>query len=437
MAPASLRPLRHRSFRLLFAAGTVSNIGTWLQTVAIGALVTDLTGQAAWTTLAAAATFLPIGLLSPVGGALADRVDRRRFLLGANVVEASLATALAVVVGTGRASAGVLVLIAALAGCVGGLKLPFYQSLLPDLVPDRADLLAAISLNSAQYNLGRILGPSIAAAVIAIGSFSLAFALNAMTFFAVITALALVRIPHRPPSERVGLFRSIRLGGRAARAEPGCRSAILLIALVALLVAPFIALIPAVAASLVDGGAKATAKATGLLTTAQGVGAVVGALALAPLAVRYGRRRMLVVNLVATPVAVSVYALTPSLGTAIAALAAVGALYIGVLSGLSTVVQLRAPEAYRGRILSLYMVSLGCFYPVGALVQGVTADRIGLAPTTVVTAMLLLAALAAIALLRPATFAALDDPDQVSPATEAAVAEAPVPSPEPSAPATR
>jgi MFS family permease len=395
----------------VWGSNAVSNIGTWMQTVAVGALVTARTGQASWTGLVAAAAFLPLAILSPIGGALADRHDRRRWLIGANLVSAALATLLALLSAAGRASPGTVTLVVFLSGCTAAIAIPFQQALLPDLVP-KEDLLAAVSLGSAQYNLGRVVGPALAGGLIAATSFTWAFAVNAASFFAVIVALAILDLPARGhiDDDPGGLWTRIREGARAALAEPGCRSALLLIAVAGFLASPFIALIPAKAAEVVGGGAKSTASGTGALTTAQGVGAVLGALAVAPMALRYGRRRLLTFCLIATPVALMAYAAAGTLVLAVIALSIVGAMYIGVLSGLGTVIQLRAPTQYRARILSLYTVALGSLYPLGALVQGVIADRLSLGVATAGAAAILIVVIGLLSVTRPQILAALDDP---------------------------
>lgn len=406
----SLRALRHRDFALLWAGGLVSNAGSWMQTVAVGALVVEATGQALWAALVAVAAFLPIGLFAPVGGAIADRVDRRRAVIILDGVEGVLAAVLAVLAATGRATPGTVIAVVLVAGCSSAVRFPFQQAVLPDVVP-REDLLAAVSLGAAQFNLGRVVGPALAGIVLAAGSFSLAFAINAVSFLAAMAAFALVRLPPRAaPTEEGGLIQRISAGARAARAEPGCRAAVAVIAIVAFLASPFISLVPAVADRLVDGGARATATATGALTTAQGIGAVLGALALVPMADRFGRRRALLASLLGTPLALCAYAWAPNLAVATVVLAVVGALYIGVLSGLSTTVQLRAPEEYRARILSLYMVALGLVYPLGSVVQGAVADAVGLPETTTAFALVLVAVLVALRFVRPSVLMSLGDP---------------------------
>jgi MFS family permease len=403
---ASLRPLRQRDFALVWAAALVSNIGSWMQTVAVGVLITDLTGQAKWTGLVAAAAFLPLGLLAPVGGAMADRVNRRRWLILTTVGETAFASGLALLTATGTENPAAITVLVLAGGSMTALGLSAFQAVLPDLVP-REDLLAASSLGLAQFNLGRVVGPALAGLVLAAASYTWAFAINAASFGAVILALLAVRLPPGAPNaEPGGLWRRIASGVRAARAEPGCRLAITAIAVVALLLSPFIALVPAVARNVFGNPETGTS----VLITAQGVGAVAGALLLAGLADRFGRRRVLAMDLVAVPLLLTAYAMAPNLLVGTVALLAVGAAYVGVLSGLGTVVQLRAPAALRARILSLYMVALGVVYPIGAVIHGAIGDRVGMRTVTAGTALLYLVIVAVVATARPGLASRFDDP---------------------------
>lgn len=411
MALASLRPLRSRNFALIWTAALVSNVGSWMQTVALGVLVFSRTGQPGWTGLVAAAAFVPIGLLAPIGGALADRLDRRRWLIVTTLGEMAFAAVLAVLAATGHDPPAALVLLALLGGAAGAIGFPAYQAMVPDLVPPE-DLLGAVSLSSAQFNLGRVIGPALAGVVLLTHDYGLVFGVNAASFAAVVVALLLVRLPR--PASRVrdeGFGARIAAGVRAARAEPGCRSAIGLIAFVALFASPFIALVPAMAGVLHRDGVS-TQVATAILVTAQGIGAVLGALALPSLAERLGRRTMLQSALFGVPMLLVLYALAPTLWLSSLALLAVGAGYIAVLSGLNTVVQLRAPAEARGRILGIYMMGLGIVYPVGAVLQGVVADRTGVRVVTVAGAVILWGGLALLASLRPNVFTALGDPSK-------------------------
>lgn len=419
---ASLRPLRHRDFALLFGASLVSNIGTWMETVAVGALVTGVTGKAIWAALVAAATFLPIGVLSPVGGALADRLDRRRFLMATNGFEASLAAVLAVLAETGNARPGYVVSVVVLEGCSSALRMPFQQAILPDLVPQE-DLFGAVAIGAAPWNFGRIIGPALAALVIAAFSFKAAFAVNAVSFLAIIGAVAMLRLPMpRGTGTVTGLLPQIREGASGMWRDPGCRAAVLLIAVAALFVSPFIALVPAEARLLVRrtssgraltglAEARAIARTTGTLVTAQGIGAVAGALALAPLAERLGQRAVVAGSLIATPLWLVAYASTSSTVLATGAITLLGVSYIGILSGLSAVVQLRAPTRLRGRILAFFFTALGVIYPIGALAQGALADGLGLHAVTVAAALAMLAVLALLAATQPSMIRSLEMPE--------------------------
>jgi MFS family permease len=386
-AGTALAPLRHRNFAILWAASLVSNVGTWMQTVAIGALVVSRTGEASWAVLVAAGAFLPVGVLSPVGGALADWLPRRPIIAAGNLAEAVVAAALAALVSTGHdAPLGLLGLVT-LQGCASALVTPVGQAILPDLVP-RPQFLAASSLNSAQWNAGRIVGPALAGATIAAFGFGASFVANAASFLAVVLAVLFVRLSP-PPGRGGSVLAALRDGLTAARAQPSCRAAIISIGVVAFLAAPFIALVPAMALRLSNGGPTAVAAATSQLTTAQGLGAVAAALLMAPLAARIGRGRLLAWSLALLPVTLTWYAVAPSRWWGVAALFVVGLAYLGVLSGLSTVVQLAAPAAYRGRVLSFFQVALGVSYPIGALLQGPLADTIGAGWTTAASAALL------------------------------------------------
>jgi MFS family permease len=398
-----------------------------MQAVALGVLVTARTHNPLWTGLVAAAAFLPNGLLAPFGGALADRLDRRRWLLITTVGEALVAGALSLLAATGHATPLLAVTFAFLGGCAAAIGFPTYQAMLPDLVgPD--DLLAAVSLSSAQFNLGRVIGPALAGVAIVAGSYALAFFANAISFGAVVIALLFIRLPSRPPSPRAKITADIREGVRLAFAEPGCRSAILLIGGVALVLSPFIALVPAMAIEgLHLGSGHRGAGGTAVLVTAQGLGAVLGALALPELARRVGRGRAATGALFALPVFLALYALAPILALSAIALFVVGACYIGVLSGLNTVVQLRAPTKARGRVLSIYLFALGTLYPIGAVTEGALAHLLGVREVSVGAAILAFIALGLIALIGPALLGALGDPTTPEGQPERPVV--PVPSP--------
>lgn len=405
--PRALAPLRHRSFALLWAGAFTSNVGTWMETVGVGILVTTTTHQASWTGLVAAAAFIPNAFLGPLGGALADRLPRRRVLLTTTAVQTALAGTLTLLAATDTAHPGVVVLIVLGAGCAMAIGFPSYMALLPDLVP-RDDLPGAVALSSAQWNLGRVIGPALAGVVIGFGGFEWAFGLNTLSFLAVIAVVLSLRLPPPAPVQEASIFASIRAGARYARADPGLRVVISYMALNSLLAAPFIALVPAVALKVFGNGDFGTA----LLVTAQGVGAVLMGLSLGPLFARFGSRRVLVGVLGGLPIALVAYAAAPNLAVGVVTIFAVGFLYLGALSSFTTIAQLRAPAELRGRVLSLLMVLLGTLYPLGSVLQGAIADRVGLRVTTAGAAVLMAAALLLVRMLRPDLTRALDEPTE-------------------------
>jgi MFS family permease len=400
MASASFAPLRHRSFALALTSSFVSSTGTWMQTVALGIYLTETTHDALWLGLLTVAAWTPSVIGSPVGGVVADRWNRQRWIQANNLVMAATASVLAAMALTGHLSPHLIVVLAVIEGLASSSSWAAWQSLLPDLV-DRDEVLAAVSLSSAQFNLGRIIGPLLAGVALAAGSVGLCFALNAASFVFVVVAFSFVRAGARPaPTTRVRPFTELFAGARQAWRVRGCRYPILGIAAVALTVSPFIALVPAMAIEVLHAGKIGTS----WMVTAQGVGAVAGALTLPALARRTSRISVLRGSLVTAAVAEILYGLAPDLGLALAALVVLGGAYVGVLTGLNTSVQLHAPTSERSRILSLYTLSLSLAYPLGALVQSAFARAYGVRVVSVVGAGALLGVLLAVSALRPSVW---------------------------------
>jgi MFS family permease len=283
--------------------------------------------------------------------------------------------------------------------------MPAVQAMTPDLVVTE-DLLGAMSLGAAQFNLGRVVGPALAGLVITAGGLAWAFGFNVLSFGAVLIALALVRIPPlaRTEGERPRVLRTIADGVDAARRDPGIRTALLLLLATTFLVSPFIGLVPAVAIKVFGRGATGTSA----LVTAQGIGAVSAALAAAPLAARLGRRRLLVAALLLVGPAAVLYGLAPTFPLAVAAIAVLGFVYLAVLSGTSTVCQLRAPRHLRARIASLFMLGVGGGHALGLVIQGWLGDRVGLPAVTAVTGLLLCGIVVVMRLARPDLLAAME-----------------------------
>jgi MFS family permease len=382
---SSLRAFRHPNFVRFWLGAFISNVGTWMETIGVGVYVTQATGRAAWTGTVAALMYLPTLVLGPLSGALADRTDRRRLLAWLTSAQILLAAILAALAFTGRLSVPAVAVLAFLAGCVNALVAPVYSSLLAELVPPE-DLLSALSLSSAQYNLGRIVGPSLAALAMVAGGLALAFLCNAASFVAVLISLVVVVLPPRAEHPAHGdLWAEINTGFRVAREDAGIRTALVLTSLVAVLVAPFIGLIPVYAITIFGHGATGTS----LLATAQGVGAIGAAVLTGTLADRWGRRRLVSRMSLALGVVAAAYWLVPSYWMAVPLLALLGGAYLATLTGVNATCMSRVSRLLQARVSSLYTMVLGAGYAVGLLALSWLGDHLGLRVTMVTAAALL------------------------------------------------
>ena len=401
MSSASLAPLRHPSFSIALAASFVSSTGTWMQSVALGIYLTQTTHNTLWLGLVTAAAWVPSLVGSPLGGLVADRWNRQRWIQLNNVVMTLAAAALAAAELTGHLAPATACYLAIIEGLASAAAWPAWQSLLPDLV-DRHEVLAAVSLSSAQFNLGRVIGPVLAALVLAFGSPGWCFAINAATFLFVAVAFLFVRSTPRPRIDApVRLWGETVDGARRAWSINGCKYPIIAVAVVAVTVSPFIALVPAMAIEVLRAGKVGTS----WLVTAQGIGAVVGAMTLPGLARRTSRVFVLRLSIAAAVVSEILYALSPTLAWAMASLVVLGAAYVGTLTGLITSVQLHAPERERSRILSLYTLSLSAAYPLGAVAQATLARWWGVRAVTGIGAVVMALVVVGVSATRPSFWA--------------------------------
>jgi len=394
VAASPFAPFRHRAFLLVWIGALVSNVGTWMETTALSFYVADTSNVRA-SGLVAAAGFLPTALLSPVGGAFADRFDRRRLMIIANMVSAFVAAAVAVLVTSGHATPGRLALFSLLGGCAGAIGFPAFQATLPDLVPPE-DLVGAIGLSSTQWNLGRILGPTAAAVAIAIGGVPAALWVNAASFLAVVVAVQFARIP-----ARIGVRRSVlqaaRDGVHFARSTPAVRAMLPIMAFTVLVAAPFLGFVAQMATNVLgraQGGTSA-------LVTAQGFGAVAAGAAMGVLSARHGVRTVMTGSVLLLAPSLVLYGLAPSIWFAAAALVLTGGCYMAALSSFTSITQQSASAEVRGRAMMVNNFLLGAAYPLGLLVQGAMADRWSLRAVTVGSGVVLAVGALALRLVRP------------------------------------
>ncbi len=390
----TLRPLRQRDFRTIWMGALVSNVGTWMETTALSTLVARETKSATQVAFTAIAGFLPSAFASPIGGALADRFDRRRFLQVTLLLETLFAGLLAVVVALGERRTAPLAAIIFMASTVNAAALPNRQAILPSLV-DREDLPAAISLGSATWNGGRVFGPMLALLADTIGP-AWAFTANAVSFLVLLAAWMTVTLPpvDKPTGDRLGLVALLREGLRHIGRTKDLRFAIVFIAVLAGTAGPFIGLLAIMARVRFGIGAA-------LFVTAQGLGAVIGALATTKLSSRYGRRGTMFRAVLTLPPALLLYAFAPHRFVAAIAVMVLGGGYMAAFACAQSVLQLGCPPEIRARVLAVFSVSLSAAYCTALLVSGPIADARNIQWATVFQAALTIAGVGLLAVVFP------------------------------------
>ena len=391
--PAPLRALGNRDFRLFTAGQLISLIGTWMQSVAQSWLVLELTNSPFRLGLVGTLQFLPMLVLSPFAGVLADRVSKRRLLITTQSVMAVQALGLAVLVGLGHVQYWHVLIMATIYGLANTLDIPARQAFVAEMV-GKESLVSAIALNSAVFNGARVVGPAAAGLAIARWGTATAFAVNAVSFVAVIAALIAMHTEGAPR----------RSGGRRIRGEIGegityalQTPRILLVLFLVLFVSVFLFNYNVTIPLYARQGLSQDAHGFGLLMAALGVGAVGGALALAMLGVGRPAIRFLLAPALVLGAATAALALIKSFGLAASMLVVVGFTGIFVMAGANTSHQLTVPDELRGRIMSLHMMVFAGMSPFGAFLVGVLAERFGIRVTLAVAGIAGLVSVAGLA----------------------------------------
>lgn len=372
------RAFQHRDYRLYFAGQLLSLMGTWIQTVAQSWLVYQLTGSAVLLGTVSFATQVPILLLAPLAGTLADRIDRRRLIMLTQAALMILAFVLAGLTLTGAIAVWHILVLATLQGIVNSFDMPARQSFVVEMV-GKDDLPNAIALNSTMFNSARMIGPAVGGLLVALMGEGLCFLINAASFLAVLAGLA--RMGLRPPARPAlqGAPGGIAEGlAFVARTEP-FRSLLLLVALVSLAGMPFAVLLPVFATAL-----QAGPEGYGLLMGAVGLGALAGALRLA--AHRDVRRLERLPALATSGLALGLvlFSQAPSFWPAAAALLLVGFCLITETATSNTLLQSLVPDRLRGRVMACYMMCFAGLSPFGALAAGAAAHHIGASATVTI-----------------------------------------------------
>lgn len=373
-----------------------------MQTVSVGALVTSLTNSAMWGGLLGGTMFMASGLLAPFGGVVADRHNRRRLLVGLSLVQAVVATVLAVLYAADLVSPALLLAFVLIEGLLLAFVIPAHNALVPDIVGGER-IATAAALGQVSWNLGRCLGPALAGVLIVIGSYTLIFALNALTFLVVVVSVAFIRAESSHQRSSATFVQRLMEGFRGARSDDGCWTTIRFVALTGVFVSPFIALMPAMAQIALDGTPADTAH----LVMAQGLGSVFGAFCFARLIKTSEPSKVMTGLFLLLPLVEMSYALSPTKWFAIGGAFALGGAYIAISVGSFVIIQLRAPSHLRARVLSLNYMTLAVTYPIGAVVQGSLSDIFGLREVLFVAPAIYLVLLGVIAVMDASRFRSL------------------------------
>jgi len=398
--PRVVRALRNRNFRYFWTGNFLSNIGTWMQSVAQCWLVLDLAAKAPpalfgsvgqrsafWLGLVAFAASAPMLAFTLIGGVIADRVDKRRLLIRTQSVMMLSALAMSVLSFTHRISIPLVVLLAFITGTAMSLNMPGYQALVPSLVP-REDLTNAIALNSAQFNLSRVLGPTIGGLVMAWWGIPANFLLNALSFLAVIFSLTLIEYPPQPQQDdSAGLWQRLGEGFRYVLERRQMSSLLLLVAVASILGVPFLMFVPLFAKDILQVGERGL----GLLMACSGAGAFLAAGTIAYLGKIRSRGRFVVISASVFFAAIIGFTFSRRFALSGAMLAIAGYSMILTVATVNTLLQHLAEDFMRGRVMSIYATAFLGFAPIGSLIAGSLAGA--------VTAPIAIAAMSALALL--------------------------------------
>ena len=371
--PHTLRCLRRRNLQLFFGGQVVSLVGTWMQSVALQWLVWRLTHDAR---ALGAVTFLgqfPVFIFGAIGGSVADRWPRRRLVIATQVGAALQAGALAAITLSGHVSVGLVMGLAAVLGVVNAFDIPGRQSLLADLAEQ--DLANAIALNSSVVNGTRMIGPAIAGWLVALLGEGWCFFANAISYLAIIWGLFAMKVHETPREIERG---HLRAGLRYAMRTPHTRALLALVALTSMFGLSYTALVPMFADKVLRGDARLL----GTLLGAVGLGALTGAISLLRSRGLRGLGRRVAWGSSVFAAGLLLFAASRRIWLSEGALFFVGVGFMSQMASTTTLLQALAPADMRGRVMGLYSMLFIGMTPIGALIAGWSAERIG-APRTV------------------------------------------------------
>ena len=371
------RALSHRNYRLFWIGAFLSNVGTWMQAVAQGWLVLQLTNSPFWLGLDAFMATAPGFVFTLVGGVFADRIDRRRLLLYTQVVAGLAALALAALVATSVVNRWMVLGFSFVTGCCMSLASPSYLALTYDLV-GREDLANAIALNSTQFQLSRVVGPALAGVAFRVFGLAGCFFANGLSFIAVVVSLWMVRMERRsnavqPSEKRRAIWRDVAEGLSYVRSRPRVSSLLLLAAVNSFFGAPYFTLVPIYARDIFHLGETGLA----LMMGTAGGGAFCGALLVAYLG-DFRRKGWLVLGgAILFGICITGFALSSHLMWSLTFLFGLGFALVCSIAITNTLLQKLVTDEMRGRVMSMFMLSFIGTMPIGTLLAGTASNHYG------------------------------------------------------------
>ncbi|MGH7547037.1 MAG: MFS transporter [Gemmatimonadales bacterium] len=370
---APLGALAHRNFRLFFFGQGVSLIGTWMQNVAQGWLVYELTNSPFYVGLVSALGSLGVLLLSIYAGIVVDRTNKHRLVLAMQALSMLPAFALAALVWTNAVAVWHVAALAAFLGVVNAFDIPARQAFIVELV-GKEDLMSAIALNSAAFNAARVLGPAVAGALIGTLGVGICFFLNGASYFAVIAGLLAMRLPPYVPAPRTdSVWAGLREAVAFIRGDRRVSTLVLLMASLSIFGFPYLVMMPVFARDVLDQGAAGY----GVMMASVGMGALVGALGVAVLGPRIRKGVTLLAAGGSFGVLLLGFALSRAYLVSVALLALTGGAMIVNNALANTTIQTLVPDALRGRVMGFYSFVFVGLAPLGSFQLGALAERIG------------------------------------------------------------
>jgi len=374
------RAFRHRNFRLYFTGQSISLVGTWMTRVATAWLVYRLTKSALLLGIVGFAGQIPTFFLAPLAGVIVDRLDRRKLLIWTQVLAMVQSLALAVLTLTHRITIHEILILSVLLGVINAFDMPARQALTVRMVDDKADMSNAIALNSSMVNVTRLVGPSLAGILIAATNEGWCFALDGVSYIAVVASLLMMRITaSQEVSSGTSMFQQLREGWSYVSRSAPIRTILMLFALLSLMGWPYMVLMPIFAAQVMHGGPHTL----GFLMAAVGVGALACALAMTMRRSVRGLTRMLPIGAAAFGVGLVSFGLSRTMWLSMPLMLLTG---FGMEQGLmasNTILQTLVDEKMRGRVMSYYTMAFIGMVPFGNLLAGTMANAFG-APLTVI-----------------------------------------------------